>query len=231
MSFSKIVGHNIYNFDLPYLTHFTTYNRGKGCQFLQPVRGKWWPEIFYDTMGWHIAGRQGAKFVGLNKLAKAFGLEGKKDNGKNFHLWDRSKQEEYLENDIVITNGIFEVINETWNVCDNWMVFDIETAPLSLEELQKYIEPFDRDSVNVPKTYKKQEAIDAYIDKAEDSYWPDILDKAALEADTSVPVAIGYRHMDGSIELDFGDPVALCNRFWENCEKVWHNEVTERNKL
>ena len=230
MSINRIVGHNIFGFDLSYMTHATTYLGAQGHSYLQPAKGKFWPDIFYDTMAWHQAGRIGAKYVSLNKLAKAFGLEGKEENGKNFHLWERSKQEEYLENDIVLANAVFERINETWNVCDNWMVFDIETAPKTLEELQDIIPPFDRDNVVVPKTHKKQEAIDAYIDKAEDSYWPDILDKAALDAITSVPVAIGYRHTDGSIELDFGDPVALCNRFWENCAKVWHNEVSERNK-
>jgi len=227
----KIVGHNIYDFDLRYLTHWSAFNGAKGSQFLQPVNGRYWPNVYYDLMAWHNAGKYGASYISLSDLAVCFGLEPKEENGKHFYLWDQDKKEEYLAHDLYLTDGIFKQVNETFNIADEWMVFDIETAPRPIEKLQKIVKPFDRDNVTVPKTYKKQEAIDNYIDKAEAEYWPNILDKAALHAKHSDPVAIGYRYSDGRVEMDFDEPVALCNRFWERCSEVLHNELKEKNKI
>ena len=224
----KIVGHNIKGFDLPYMIRSTMQNRAKGKHYLTPARGKFWPDLFHCTMEFEAAGEYGFR-ISLDDLAKQYGFDGKNGNGKLFYTYSRAEQEAYLENDLLVTRQIFEVQNNSFDICDKYTIVDIETAPKTMEELQKIVPPFDRDNVTVPKTYKKQEAIDNYIDKAEAEYWPNILDKAALHAKFSNPVAIGYIHHDGSIEMDFGEPKKLIERFWEVTGNVWGQWSADKN--
>lgn len=141
------------------------------------------------------------------------------------------------------------------------IVFDIETEPLPDEELAKVVDPFDAASVPHPGAFDQssvklgnlkdeskiaekiaaaraahEKAVADYdntVKAAEQSYWQEIRDKAALDATTGRVCAIGY--LTDSKEMietaiDF-DEVDLLRRFWsiaakmrsENRKVIGHN--------
>ena len=69
-------------------------------------------------MEFEAAGEYGFR-VSLDDLAKQYGFDGKNGNGKLFYTYSRAEQEAYLENDLLITRKIFEVQNNSFNICDN----------------------------------------------------------------------------------------------------------------
>jgi hypothetical protein len=124
------------------------------------------------------------------------------------------------------------------------VVFDIETEPLPLEELESVVAPFDPSSVAHPgefdettvklgnlkdaaKIAEKIEAArhahekavidhEATVDRARGSYWSEVLDKAALDATTGRVCAIGYRSEKETIHtaLDH-DEIYMIEAFWK----------------
>lgn len=223
----KIVGHNLKGFDLPYLIRSTMLNRAKGKLYLTPARGKFWPDLYHDTMEFEGAGEYGYR-VSLDNLAKQYGFDGKNGNGKLFYTYSRAEQEAYLENDLLITRKIFEVQNNSFNICDNYTIVDIETAPKSDAEIMALAPEFKPENVKV-RNLKDPAKIEEKIEAARDSHYDDIIGKAALYAKYSDPVAIGYIHHDGSIEMDFGEPKKLIERFWEVSGNIWGQWQADKN--
>jgi hypothetical protein len=75
----SMVGHNIFHFDLPFLLHRSWM---LGVEAPEAVfDGKYWHRCFVDTMKRWQCGDYSVKYISLNKLAKAFGLAGKLDEG------------------------------------------------------------------------------------------------------------------------------------------------------
>lgn len=220
----KIVGHNIKGFDLPYLHKADLQIVSQGHPF-KSVRG-YWDDIFFDTMlEWDPQGR-----ISLDRLASLLGCEfGKNGNGKHFHAMSQDDKESYLANDLKMIEWVWERENKNCRYADNAIIFDIETAPKSREQLEQIVPPFDRDTVEVPKNYKKQETIDAYLDDKEENYWPSIMDKAALDPTLSDVVAIGYI-IDGKVDLHFDKPAELINRFWDVCMQAWSQNIKTKYK-
>jgi DNA polymerase III epsilon subunit-like protein len=223
----KIVGHNLKGFDLPYLIRSTMLNRAKGKLYLTPARGKFWPDLYHDTMEFEGAGEYGYR-VSLDNLAQQYGFDGKNGNGKLFYTYSRDEQEAYLENDLLITRKIFEVQNNSFNICDNYTIVDIETAPKSDAEIMALAPEFKPENVKVGNL-KDPAKIEEKIEAARDSHYDDIISKAALNAKYSNPVAIGYIHHDGSIEMDFGEPKKLIERFWEVSGNIWGQWQADKN--
>ena len=223
----KIVGHNIKGFDLPYLIRSTMLNRAKGKHYLTPARGKFWPDLFHCTMEFEGAGEYGYR-ISLDNLAKQYGFNGKNGNGKLFYTYSRAEQEAYLENDLLVTRQIFEVQNNSFNICDEYTIVDIETAPKSEAEIMALAPEFKPENVKTGNL-KDPAKIEEKIEAARDSHYDDIIGKAALYAKYSNPVAIGYIHQDGNIEMDFGEPKKLIERFWEVSGNVWGHWQANKN--
>lgn len=223
----RIVGHNFKGFDLKYLIRSTMLNRAKGEVYLTPARGKFWPDLFHCTMEFDGAGEFGYR-VSLDNLARQYGFDGKNGNGKLFYTYSRAEQEDYLENDLRLTKKIFEVQNNAFNICDNFTIIDIETAPKSEEEIMAIAPAFNADKVKVGNL-KDPAKIEEKIEAARESHYDVIIDKAALHAEYSNPVAIGYIHHDGSIEMDFGEPKQLLDRFWEVSGNIWGKWQADKN--
>lgn len=223
----KIVGHNLKGFDLPYLIRSTMLNRAKGKLYLTPARGKFWPDLYHDTMEFEAAGEYGYR-VSLDNLAQQYGFDGKNGNGKLFYTYSRDEQEAYLENDLLVTKKIFEVQNNSFNICDNFTIVDIETAPKSDAEIMALAPEFKPENVKVGNL-KDPAKIEEKIEAARDSHYDDIISKAALNAKYSNPVAIGYIHHDGNIEMDFGEPKKLIERFWEVSGNIWGQWQADKN--
>lgn len=91
------------------------------------------------------------------------------------------------------------------------MIFDIETEPLPLEELQKVCEPFNEEDVKVGNI-KDPEKIRAKIDQCRENHWKDIQERAALNATTAKVVAIGYR--------DHGEETPYCDMFTSERDNI-----------
>jgi hypothetical protein len=130
------------------------------------------------------------------------------------------------------------------------VVFDIETEPLSLEELGKLCDPFDPASVphpgefdesavklgNLKDAAKIAEKIElarhvhaksvmdyeSTLDQACGAYWSEIFDKAALDATTGRVCAVGYL-ADSKEIIDTAldfDERELLVRFWNIAGKM-----------
>jgi hypothetical protein len=46
-----------------------------------------------------------------------------------------------------------------------------------------------------------------------------------------VPVAIGYKWSHGDIAMDFGQPKALLDTFWQRTGKFWQGEMEKHNEI
>lgn len=217
----KLVGHNILGFDLPYLDQSDMIHGANGHTFLNS-RG-YWDGMFFDTMKrWHPR-----DMISLDKLAKALGHKtGKNGNGKHFYALSDDKKEEYLTNDLKLVEHVFAQMNKGKRVCDEAIIFDIETAPLRDDVIESLIPEFDPNSVKVGNL-KDSAKIEEKIEQARDNHLQSYIDKAGLDPRFSIPCAIGYI-ISGKVELHFDEPKELINRFWKVCGQVWsHNmEVT-----
>lgn len=225
----RVIGHNIKGFDLPYLMKSTMHNGVQGNQALTPQRAKFWPDIFHCTMEFDGFGEYGYR-ISLDRLAKKYGINGKNGNGKLFYTYSRAEQEDYLENDLSITRQIFEVQNKAFGISDDYTVIDIETAPKTTAEIMAIAPEFIPENVKVGNL-KDPAKIEEKIEAARESHYDVIIDKAALHAEYSNPVAIGYIHNNGSMELDFGEPAKLIKRFWEVTGNAYDNWMSQRHNL
>lgn len=219
----KIVGHNIIGFDLPYLDQADMIHGGSGHDFLN-ARG-YWSDFFFDTMRrWHMR-----DMISLDKLAKALGHPtGKNGNGKHFYALPDDQKEEYLTNDLKLVEYVFTQMNKGNRVCDESIIFDIETAPLREDVIESLIPKFDPDKVKLGAR-KNPEVIEKYIEEQRENHLQSYVNKAGLDARFSIPCAIGYI-INGEVELHFDEPRELINRFWEVCGQVWGHNIKVKIK-
>jgi hypothetical protein len=106
----KLIGHNIFGFDLPFLVKRSWL---LGIDVPEWIRnGRYWSTRFVDSMAeWNFGAMGGASFVKLEVLAAAFGIPGKPDGitGADFDRLfhgtpeERTQALEYLENDLTMT--------------------------------------------------------------------------------------------------------------------------------
>lgn len=222
MSLTKIVGHNILKFDLPYLIRSSIINGVKVPSYLSPFDRKRtsYDPIFQDTMHLYGAAEYGY-LIKLETLAKSLGFKGgKTGSGKNFYKMSQDKKEEYLTADLRMTEHVWQRLNNSLSVSDDAIIFDIETAPRTEEEIEQIAPAFDENSVLVGNL-KDPEKIQQKIEKAEVNHISNLVNKAALHAHYSQPCAIGYIHLDGKVQLDFSEPKELLEQFWDTTAKVW----------
>jgi hypothetical protein len=109
---ATIVGHNIQEFDLPFLMNRSWIN-GIDVPTGLLKNNRYWNESFIDTREVWRAGRknQFGNSSSLDAIGRVFGFGGKLDgvNGGDFHkLWfgsadDRAKAIEYLSRDLVLS--------------------------------------------------------------------------------------------------------------------------------
>lgn len=106
----KLIGFNIFGFDLPFLIRRSWVNRiaVPGCVL---VNNRNWAAIFIDLMHVWGCGVYGER-IKLDSLAKFFGIDGKTGRGADFaRLWLGSEEEHqqavtYLHRDIEITRVV-----------------------------------------------------------------------------------------------------------------------------
>jgi len=103
---ARLVGFNSNSFDLPFLLRRSLL---LGVPFPADIRdGRYWNRRCIDLMEAWTLGIYGER-ISLERLSKAFGLEGKNGHGTDFcRLWEGSPQERsearaYLLNDINLT--------------------------------------------------------------------------------------------------------------------------------
>lgn len=98
----RLVGHNIFGFDLPFLV-VRSWKHGVDVP-ADLRRGRYFSDILVDTQQEWLCGRSwGNTCSTLDHVARFFGLDGKNGNGKDFgRLWaeDRPAAEAYLANDL-----------------------------------------------------------------------------------------------------------------------------------
>jgi len=86
---TKIIGHNIAGFDLPYIRKRAIIH---GISINLPCDAKPWDEKIYDTMlKWDAK-----KSISMDKLARVLGIEGKGDIDGSM-VWDMYKRGEYQQ--------------------------------------------------------------------------------------------------------------------------------------
>lgn len=102
---TKIIGHNIAGFDLPYLRKRAIIH---GIPMNLPFDAKPWDEKIYDTMlKWDVK-----KSISMDKLARVLGIEGKGDIDGSM-VWDMYKRGEYQQiadycaSDVYIAQSIY----------------------------------------------------------------------------------------------------------------------------
>lgn len=98
----RLVGHNIFGFDLPFLV-IRSWKHGIDVP-ADLRRGRYFSDILVDTQQEWLCGRSwGNTCSTLDHVARFFGMPGKNGNGKDFaRLWveDRPAAEAYLANDL-----------------------------------------------------------------------------------------------------------------------------------
>lgn len=100
----QMIGHNIYNFDLPFLIRRSWL---LGVPFPHDVieRHRFWHKSLVDTMAvWQLGAREDR--ISLGRLGKLLGVGGKNGSGASFHvLWDLDQEQAfaYLANDLELT--------------------------------------------------------------------------------------------------------------------------------
>lgn len=103
------VGHNLTDFDLRFIFHRAVINKVKPPMCF-PINPKSWEENIFDTMK-YWAGYKG--FIGLDRLAKALGLEGKSTEFTWEHILpaylrgDFVSIGEYCKGDVELTRSVY----------------------------------------------------------------------------------------------------------------------------
>jgi hypothetical protein len=106
----RLVGHNIFGFDLPFLVR-RSYAHGVPIPAsLLPNRGRYWGLPWFDTMSAWAVGEFQAR-ISLDRFAKHLGIEGKNGSGEHFgklYAEDEEAALDYLRNDLRITLEVSE---------------------------------------------------------------------------------------------------------------------------
>lgn len=117
----------------------------------------------------------------------------------------------------------------------NYIVFDIETAPLPEEQILPLIPPFDESEVKVGNI-KDPALIAEKIEKAKQKHRADFIDKSALHADTGRVIAIGYKTAEGFEVHSSKSPQGekgLIENFWKvfssACSGECHDDLIGHN--
>jgi hypothetical protein len=226
---SCIVGHNIFEYDLPMLIQYSDRHGVKVPVYLQPNRDKFrgYPPVYRDTMELHAAGKF-KDFHKLETIARALGFEGGKNgkSGKDFWKLSHDEQEQYLSNDLRMTSHVWKKLNYSREICDTALIFDIETRPRDEEKIRHIMPDFDADAVKVGNI-KDPDKIEAKIEEARENHFYSFYDKAQLKSEYSEPCAIGIIDPDETISLHFADTpesiATMLKVFWEKCSNVWGN--------
>ena len=102
----------------------------------------------------------------------------------------------------------------------NYLIFDIETRALSLEEVKKRdIMP----TFKAPSNYKDPDKIAA----KEAEHETEVMSKAALDATLSEVCAIGYIGEDEEFNVLLGDESEILTKFWNLCR----DQVNDYGKI
>ena len=106
----------------------------------------------------------------------------------------------------------------------NYWVFDIETGPLSDEEIARIAPPFDPDEVKVGNVgiEKAMEKITA----ARDAHLRSIKARAALKAEYGEVLAIGYANAADTVLLMGKPEREMLDQFWERADESYHAKET-----
>lgn len=98
------------------------------------------------------------------------------------------------------------------------LIFDIETGPLPLAEIERFIEPFEPAKVKVGNI-KDPEKIAEKIASAACAHVQDVLDNAALDALTGRVLCIGWMDPAGTFEhIGLTDEADTIRTFWKTVE-------------
>ena len=227
----SIVGHNIIEYDLPMLIQYSDRHQVQIPTFLQPNRYKTrgFPSIYQDTMVLHAAGKF-KDFHKLETIARAHGFEGGKGgrSGKDFWKLDSDQQIDYLRNDLLMTEHVWDRINFSRDISDDALIFDIETRPRDEEKIRKIMPEFREEDVklgNVKDLDKRAEKIET----ARENHFFSFYDKAQLKSEYSEPCAIGIITPDKKEELLFAtDPDSISEmlkKFWDFCSAAWQQNT------
>ena len=107
-----LAGHYIKSFDLPYLARRSFVHGVVIPKELRPQRMRYWPFMFFDTAeAWSFGDPQSR--IGLDRLARFLGLEGKNGTGEHFgklYKEDQAAALAYLEQDLKVSKEVAEVL-------------------------------------------------------------------------------------------------------------------------
>ena len=112
--FDEFYGHNLYDFDLPYIIR-RSWVHGIPVRIDVVMSGRYINERrFHDTMVAWKCGSRSADYVSLDTVAKFFGFAGKSDDiGANFaeiYATDPERALAYLGNDLTLTEGVAKIM-------------------------------------------------------------------------------------------------------------------------
>jgi len=223
-----VAGHMSNKYDYQMLYRFSIRHGVKVPVYLQPK--KYLPKIFVDTNEMY-GGSEYGYLIKLETLAKILGYKGvnkRGRSGKDFWKFSSDEKEDYLTADINMTAHCFNALNESLDVSDDAVIFDIETRPRSAQEIASLIPEFDPDSVKVGNL-KDPYKIEEKIKSAEENHLSSYMNRAQLTAEHCELDAIGYQMPDGKKQLCFcsndADIKEALVNFWSICGSVWgHDE-------
>ena len=110
----RVVGHNLFGFDLPFLIRRSWAKNVTIPEPCLPQSGRYWSNQFVDTMRHYCLG-DSREFVKLDTLAKWLGVGAKTEGIGGGHFAElfrsadpgaRDKAIAYLENDVVLTHAV-----------------------------------------------------------------------------------------------------------------------------
>jgi DNA polymerase elongation subunit (family B) len=106
------------------------------------------------------------------------------------------------------------------------MIFDIESSPLSEEEIRRNVPGFNPDKVKLGNL-KDKGKIEKKIEDARESYWPNIFKKAALSPITGCVLCIGLKNPDEDQPQIWADTERhMLSMFWQVVDSC-HEDVEE----
>lgn len=99
------------------------------------------------------------------------------------------------------------------------LLFDIETGPLTVEEIRANSPPFKRENVKLGNR-TNEKVIEQFLEEEEASYWKEVVDRAALEPVASRVLVICYRNQDGRTRFSEGSEREILKEFWDRASSA-----------